>query len=196
MTPPPENTRASTEPATPRGSGSLAKPQSTADRVIDALIRLDFASRRHSQVLREQFGVTAPQIDALRVLATAERPLALSALSKEIYLRESTTSGVVDRLEREGLVRRTRARDDRRVVRIALSKKGRELAERLPRTTKLGEVRRVVAELPAEEANSFLATLEKVLEKIEPVNGDERRKSAASKPRTGGEATGDEPAAT
>jgi len=151
--------------------------ESTADRIIDALIRLDRASRRHTHILREKFGVTAPQIDALIALVKAKEPLALSALSRAIYLRESTTSGIVDRLVRDGLVTRERDPADRRVVRIGLSRAGLDLVRRLPEATKLGEVRRVAEQLPVAEARSFLATLEKILDRVE--NADSQNDSDA-----------------
>ena len=137
------------------------------DRIVEALIRLYMASRRHTHQLKDRYGVTAPQISAIQSLQQ-EGALPLSSLSQRIYLGQSTTSGIVDRLERDGLVARERSQVDRRVVRITLSEKGRDLADRLPRTSTLGEVRRVLTDLPEPEASRFLTTLEGILHRVDP----------------------------
>jgi DNA-binding MarR family transcriptional regulator len=41
-------------------------------------------------------------------------------------------TGIIDRMEREGLVSRERSKEDRRVVFIKLTARGRELAQEIP----------------------------------------------------------------
>ena len=67
---------------------------------------------------------------------------------------------------------RERSQVDRRVVQITLSNKGRDLAEQLPRTSTLGEVRRVLTDLPEPEASRFLSTLEGILHRVDPTFSD------------------------
>jgi DNA-binding MarR family transcriptional regulator len=50
--------------------------------------------------------------------------LTMGELARRAGITEKTITGVVDRLERDGLLARTRDQADRRVVRVALSKKG------------------------------------------------------------------------
>jgi DNA-binding MarR family transcriptional regulator len=54
----------------------------------------------------------------------SDGPLTMGELAKRAGITEKTITGVVDRLERDGLLARTRDQADRRVVRVALSKKG------------------------------------------------------------------------
>src|ERR687885_38939 len=63
-----------------------------------------------------QSGLTAPQINTMRELAR-EDGLSLKELSRRMELSHSTVSGIVDRLERNGLVRRTPNPEDRRYSR-------------------------------------------------------------------------------
>ncbi|MEW9700820.1 MarR family winged helix-turn-helix transcriptional regulator [Paenibacillus sp. SI8] len=59
--------------------------------------------------------LTGPQLFILRELFLKE-PRNLSDLAQAVQLSNSTVSGIVDRLERDGLVERTRDEQDRRVV--------------------------------------------------------------------------------
>lgn len=45
----------------------------------------------------------------------------ISDLSEKIGLSNSTVSGIIDRLEKQGLVERTRSLDDRRVVHVNIT---------------------------------------------------------------------------
>ncbi len=65
-------------------------------------------------------GLTRPQIGALEELGK-EDGLSLKGLSERMELSHSTVSGIVDRLERRGFVRRRQDSKDRRYSRIFLS---------------------------------------------------------------------------
>ena len=58
--------------------------------------------------------------------------VSLSELSERIRAQNSTVTGIIDRMEREGLVKRERSKEDRRVVHIRLTGKGAELARDIP----------------------------------------------------------------
>jgi DNA-binding MarR family transcriptional regulator len=63
------------------------------------------------------------QIHVIMWLGT-DGPLTMGELAKRAGITEKTITGVVDRLERDDLLARTRDQADRRVVRVALTKKG------------------------------------------------------------------------
>ena len=67
----------------------------------------------------------------------------------------STISSALDRLERKGLVARRRIADDRRVVHIELTARGRRLALRL-RGAHVENCRTMLARLDADERGEFL----------------------------------------
>jgi DNA-binding MarR family transcriptional regulator len=69
-------------------------------------------------------GLTAPQVGLLRELV-AGGGLSLKELSARLGLAHSTVSGIVDRLERRGLVRREPDARDRRSTRIVPSEEVR-----------------------------------------------------------------------
>ena len=67
----------------------------------------------------------APQ--QLWVLASLSKgPLRMSDLATRAQTSQASLTGIVDRLEERGLVDRVRSAQDRRVVEVAMSDKGRE----------------------------------------------------------------------
>ncbi len=145
------------------GGGDKTPPKrELADRMIDGMIRVFFAARQHSQSLKAKYGITAAQLQLLKLLEK-QGDLTHSEISDRMYLRGSTVSGIIDRLEKRELVRRKRSRVDRRLVRVGLSEQGEQLLGSVPRgQSKFGALRRFVSELPKSEAESFVETLEKI----------------------------------
>ncbi|GGI96408.1 putative HTH-type transcriptional regulator YsmB [Alicyclobacillus cellulosilyticus] len=86
--------------------------------------------RRKGRQLLDSYGITPPQFDALLIL-NREGTLTIGDLSNRLYLAYSTTTDLVDRLERAQLVARQRDHQDRRVVRVQLLPAGAELIERV-----------------------------------------------------------------
>ena len=65
--------------------------------------------------MSKQYGLTGPQSSVLRTLAT-EVPLSSASLSRRLYVTPSNITGIIDRLEKKGLVERIRKEGDRRVA--------------------------------------------------------------------------------
>jgi DNA-binding MarR family transcriptional regulator len=68
----------------------------------------------------EDLGITAPQGMVLKIISKQPQ-VKISELSEKLGLSNSTVSGVVDRLEKQGYVMRIRSQEDRRVVYVRLS---------------------------------------------------------------------------
>lgn len=134
--------------------------QSDLDAVVEAIVYLYTESRRITKDLAGRHGLTGPQLAVVKMLEPVGK-LSLSELSDRIRARNSTVTGIIDRMEREELVVRKRSDEDRRVVNIELTKKGRELAADIP-VEPVDIFRRVLAELPARDA----ADLKRILTKL------------------------------
>lgn len=106
------------------------EPRSEIDSIVETIIYLYTESRRLTKGLASQFGLTGPQLTVVKLLESFEN-LSLSSLSERIRAQNSTVTGIIDRMEREGLVRRDRSTTDRRVVHISLSEKGQKLAKQI-----------------------------------------------------------------
>lgn len=105
-------------------SSDLARAVRSLHRIFKAV---DLFSRR---ALRD-FGVSGPQIWALRTIG-AEEAMTAGELAARLHLHPSTVTGILQRLEARGLVRRSREARDRRVSRLELTARGRNLVFRAP----------------------------------------------------------------
>lgn len=77
-------------------------------------------------------GLSAQQYNALRVLrAAAPRPLATSALGARLVSRAPDMTRLLDKLEAQGLVRRRRSLQNRRLVEVSITPAGRAAVDRL-----------------------------------------------------------------
>lgn len=79
---------------------------------------------------RREFGITAPQWVVLMRIGSGYAATA-SDLSRALGSDSGSMTRMLDRLETQGLIRRERSDDDRRVARLSLTESGRELFPRL-----------------------------------------------------------------
>ncbi len=78
----------------------------------------------------EGLDLTPAQLHILLWLGT-DGALTMGELARRVAVTEKTITGVVDRLERDALVRRERGPGDRRVVHVRLARRGEELFRRI-----------------------------------------------------------------
>lgn len=129
----------------------MNEPQARA--VIQQLRIVYRAMQEHSRWVERQCGVSAAQLWALGELAT--RPGArVSELSQALALHQSTTSNLLDKLEKKGLVERRRGGPDQRVVQVHLSAAGQAIVDRAPQPAQ-GAIAAALARLPEAELTSL-----------------------------------------
>ncbi|MEW6446691.1 MAG: MarR family transcriptional regulator [Bacillota bacterium] len=111
------------------------------------------------------YELTIPQLGVVHVLMKREKAK-VSEISDQLKLKDSTVSGILDRLEAQGLVERTRSKEDRRVVYVRLSDKFKALHSDLhSRMNKYLEI--LLSSASEEELGKIidgLGTLKKILE--------------------------------
>ena len=111
-----------------------SRGQSTSELirwVIWYVRRLAQAGDIYSKGLHKKYQVSQPQVSC--ILALDEYgPMPISRLAKYILVKPSTVTGIIDRLEHKGLVKRERNLVDRRVVTIDLTDAGKVLAAEAP----------------------------------------------------------------
>jgi DNA-binding MarR family transcriptional regulator len=82
---------------------------------------------RESQHFFRPLGVTEAQFNVLNVLANAPSGLSQRELGDVLVVDRSNVTGLLDRMEKAGWVRREDHPKDRRIHRVMLTTKGREL---------------------------------------------------------------------
>jgi len=83
-----------------------------------------------------QSGLTTSQADVLFTLGNTEG-LTFKEIGEQTLITKGTLTGVVDRMEEKGLVKRITLSDDRRCTRVMLTAKGNKLfTQEFPRQVK------------------------------------------------------------
>jgi DNA-binding MarR family transcriptional regulator len=76
-------------------------------------------------------GLTSTQYNVLRILKGSGGPLACGEMGERMVSRDPDVTRLLDRLEREGLIRRSRSPEDRRVVVTEITAEGLRVVEEL-----------------------------------------------------------------
>jgi DNA-binding MarR family transcriptional regulator len=126
-------------------------------------------SGRSSEVLRvlDESGLTFSQMKVLVELETADEDArTVTALSDELGISPASASRGADGLVRKKLATRVEDPDDRRIRRLTLTARGRELADRII-SARLAGLEDFTATLEGDERRKLEAALDAVLKRPE-----------------------------
>jgi DNA-binding MarR family transcriptional regulator len=141
------------------------KPE--VDAILESIVYLSTESRRITKELARRADLTGPQLTVLKMLEGVG-DLSLSDLSDRIRAQNSTVTGIIDRMEREGLVVRTRSTEDRRVVRIKLTDKGAKIAGAIA-VEPIEIFRSALESLSTAETRDLLRVLTKIARRVQSI---------------------------
>ncbi len=116
--------------------------------------------KQKGREILNSYTITPPQFIALQWLFE-HGDMTIGDLSNKMYLAFSTTTDLVDRMEKNELVVRIREEQDRRVVRIKLLKEGERVIEEVIQKRQ-EYLKTVLGDFTKEEAENFAALLEKL----------------------------------
>ena len=133
---------------------------SLQNQVIVALRRITRAIDLHSRLLLQKSGLTTPQLTALQAIQRLQ-PVAVGAIARNIHLSQATVTGILGRLEKRGLVIRTRGDRDRRNVLVRLTDDGAESVREAPSLLQ-DRFHDELAKLHEWEQTMILATLQRI----------------------------------
>ncbi len=94
----------------------------TSSQLIEKLVRSRF---------RTEFDTTLPRFDVMAALAREPKGQTMGDVSRWLLVSSGNITGIISRLEEDGLVTRTRSADDRRTHLVRLSRKGRAEFQRM-----------------------------------------------------------------
>jgi DNA-binding MarR family transcriptional regulator len=115
--------------------------------------------REARQRIAGRWNLTLPQFDVLAELARADAGgFTFIELSRLLLVTSGNLTGIVDRLEQQRLVKRHPDGNDRRVIRVALTDKGRRLTDRvLP--AHAADIEEILSFMPASDLDQLNALL-------------------------------------
>jgi DNA-binding MarR family transcriptional regulator len=104
-----------------------ARRAALRDAVLEEIMR----AQRGPGAVRQHHGeaISLIHLHVLGVIERADAPPSMRSLAEAIGASPASATGIVDRMERRGLVRRLRDEADRRIVRVDVTNAGRDLLD-------------------------------------------------------------------
>jgi DNA-binding MarR family transcriptional regulator len=116
--------------------------------------------RERMREIFESEDITAQQFNILRILrGSFPNPLSTLQIRERMLEKMSDTSRIVDRLVSKGFVKKIVCKQDRRLVDVVITEKGKKLLERLDIREK--EIDNLLGNLTEKEAATLSALLDK-----------------------------------
>lgn len=141
----------------------MPAPISETAKLSHQLVELYERLSSWEQDVVKSSGLSTPQMHTIEIVGHEDgSPLRMKELAKKMGVTTGTLTVMIDRLEQQGLLKRTPHETDRRSYLIALTEKGQTLfAEHHQYHLRLTE--EITATLSAEEQALFSAVLEKII---------------------------------
>jgi DNA-binding MarR family transcriptional regulator len=127
--------------------------------IINIVYTFNWMNEKMKKVLDRE-GITGQQFNILRILRGAGKPISTLQIRERMLDKMSDTSRIVDRLVLKGLAKKTVCKDDKRLVDVSISPKGKTLLEKIDLYEK--DMDAILGNLTDAEAK----TLNKLLDKI------------------------------
>ena len=137
----------------------------TANQVMAALRRIIRAIDLHSRALVQRFGLTGPQLVVLKELMESS-PQPVNRLAAAVSLSQATVTGILDRLERKGMVTRIRDSVDKRKVMVSPTSAAEESLAGAPPLLQ-EHFTAAFEELPDWERTQILSSLQRIVALME-----------------------------
>lgn len=127
---------------------------STEEKIIVAIRQITHAVDLWSRRLWQQTGLTSPQLAVLREIQSG-RSATPTTIAEALHLTQPTVTGILQRLERRGAIRREQSPADGRSITAVITRQGTALAAKCPSLLR-DQVREGLERLPVETRSGLL----------------------------------------
>lgn len=134
------------------------------DDIFSSFRRISHAFQQLLWKDAEQLDITPTQLMVLRKIST-HPDIGITDLAELLHLGNSAASGVVDRMVKADLLTRHRSEVDRRIYRLAITEKGREIRERSKQSLRRHLL--PLSNIPAEDAGELLRIHNEIIQILE-----------------------------
>jgi DNA-binding MarR family transcriptional regulator len=117
------------QPVTSKNSNRMR--QQIYNDMLISLRKIIQAISLHSRDLHRRYGLTGPQLMILYEISNQSR-ISVTELAKIISLSQATVTDILNRLEKKGLVTRTRSKTDKRRIMITTTTACNHILEMAP----------------------------------------------------------------
>jgi len=139
-------------------------PEQISIQIIMRLRQINQELSKHAKHIQNNFKITVPQLVCLNEVFEYG-PISIGALSKIVFMNNSTVTRIVDILEKRDLVKRTRISDDRRKIHLEITDTGVEFIQNAPTPLQLRFFDRL-KELDEKQISMILWSLEMLVDML------------------------------
>jgi uncharacterized lipoprotein YddW (UPF0748 family)/predicted transcriptional regulator len=111
-------------------------------------------------IIFDEWDITPRQFNILRILRGEGKPLSTLQIRQRMLDKMSDTSRIVDRLVKKGMVRKTPNAEDKRLVDVVITPRGRKLLEKIDPLENAMD--KMIIHLTPEEASTLNSLLDKL----------------------------------
>lgn len=158
-------------------SSNNNKPPPAEERydlqVLNSLRRIVRSVDLYSSSFISKYKFTAPQLHCLLAI-NENQQITISRLAEEVYLSASTVVGIINRLEDKNLVVRERDNQDRRIVNISVTSKGKKVIQNTPLPLQ-DNLAKSLSDLPQSEQATIAQSLKRIVDLMESEYMDENK---------------------
>lgn len=140
---------------------------SSNESIEKSLRKLSVQLRLYGREILKEYKLSKIQFIALQWVNDSSG-ITIGQVAKNLDLAYSTTTDIIDRLEKNGFVRRERSETDKRLVQVKIEPTGLELIERVIEK-RIEFIEEITQDLDFKEKELLTKLLEKMMEKSESV---------------------------
>jgi DNA-binding MarR family transcriptional regulator len=127
--------------------------------IINLIYTYNWMNEKMKSVFDKE-GITGQQYNILRILRGAGKPISTLQIRERMLDKMSDTSRIVDRLVLKDLAQKTTCKNDKRLVDVSITTKGKKLLEKIDRYEK--DMDAIFGNLSAAEAKTLNTLLDKI----------------------------------
>jgi DNA-binding MarR family transcriptional regulator len=139
---------------------------SLEQEVLLNIVRTDDQLQVRGERLFRDYGLTGAQYNILRILRGEGGPLPMQEIAARTVKVVPGITGLIDRLEAGGFVRRERSTEDRRVIFVSITEKALEVLAQLDEPV-LAHEKKLLGHLSRAEQQELIRLLEKIREHLD-----------------------------
>ena len=129
------------------------------------------AAQKYSQRVEKQLGVTGAQLWVMKEIYQSPG-LRVGEIAKKMAIHQTTTSNLLDALEKKNMVKKTRTANDQRIVLISLTEQGQKLIEQTTGPVR-GLLPEALAKMDASDLDQLGQSLDVLMKCIAQIDVEE-----------------------
>ena len=127
----------------------------------------DAIIKARENALRKQVGISRMQASVLFIVKAVDGPATPAEISRWLFREPHSVSGLLNRMEKDGLVKKVKDLDRKNLIRVAMTEKGEEAYQQSGDITVVPKILSCLSRKKRENLRAYLETLRnKALEEL------------------------------